>query len=185
MDMSEFSLIAPSILLTACSWIGPEDQTPAMIPAEVTFMQTTDYERQWWRCINDDVMGELVTQILVDYYSLAAFLPNTDRGIAHLIDIDNESLPSGSAGAEFQYRKSQQPDESTERSCQGSDNVELAIGSGWKIVASKRIDTNQCGDGSGGSAGITNIDRQRFDDGKEHVSDKADELAEKSGEQQS
>jgi multidrug efflux system outer membrane protein len=74
-----------------------------------------NYERQWWQRFDDPILSQLVDLTLTNNQSLAAAQANIDRVLAQFIDIDNDSLPSGSLDLSYQNSKGQQPGSGTQR----------------------------------------------------------------------
>ena len=111
-------LMAATVLLSACSSVGPDYKAPVVAAADVRLsknVQVMAYERQWWQRFNDDVLDELVLQTLRNNYSIASAQANVDRAMAQFVDIDNDSLPSGSIDAQVANSKGQQPGVTRER----------------------------------------------------------------------
>lgn len=57
MNIIDYFLIASSLSLTACSWVGVECQPPALIAGELAFIQAPDDERQRWQFDGIDTFG--------------------------------------------------------------------------------------------------------------------------------
>lgn len=62
MNIIDYFLIASSLSLSACSWVGVECQPPAMIAGELGMIQTQDDERQWWQFDDFDTFESAVVE---------------------------------------------------------------------------------------------------------------------------
>ena len=132
--------VAGALLLAGCSAVGPDYRAPALPEVNLAMtgeMQTSAYERQWWQRFEDPVLEQLVTLTLDNNQSLAAAQANIDRVMAQFIDIDNDSLPSGTVDLNYQNSKGQQPGITTDRvqsrRYQGGANV------AWQLDLAGRL----------------------------------------------
>jgi len=134
MHFLKSTLLASTMVLTACASVGPDYQ--AMTPAPVNLsinseLNVGQLERQWWQRFNDPVLNELVQLTLANNQTLAAAQANVERAFAQFSDIDNDAWPTASVDVSYQNSKAQQPGFTTERV--QSRTYQGGVNAAWQV----------------------------------------------------
>lgn len=103
MDMFRYCLIASTLLLTACSWVGVDCDPPAILASDLARIQMRTVEQQWWQ-FDENETGRLLSQTI-------------DVGVQ-----SQHVLPIGMSA-----------ESSDNQDCRSEAPIQLTVGSGWTI----------------------------------------------------
>ena len=136
--------LAPALLtlaLTACA-VGPDYQTPATAPAQLSSAETDSYDRSrfealWWQQFDDPTLNRLVQQSLDGNRQLRVAFARLRAARAIRDDVANDRLPTVTSRASGEFGKAQQPPTSEQRIRQ--ERYDLGLDMAWELDLFGRI----------------------------------------------
>ncbi|MDP3978926.1 MAG: TolC family protein [Pseudomonas sp.] len=133
--------LASVLTLTACA-VGPDYQTPATAPAQLSGAAADDYDRSrfealWWQQFDDPTLNQLVQQSLDGNRQLRVAFARLRAARAIRDDVANDRLPTISSRASSEIGKAQQPGISERRV--KSERYDLGLDMAWELDLFGRI----------------------------------------------
>lgn len=133
--------LACALTLTACA-VGPDYQTPATAPAQLSAAKAGDYDHSrfealWWQQFDDPTLNQLVQQSLDGNRQLRVAFARLRAARAIRDDVANDQLPTVSSRASSEIGKAQQPGISERRV--NSERYDLGLDMAWELDLFGRI----------------------------------------------
>ncbi|MFZ2320199.1 MAG: TolC family protein, partial [Pseudomonas sp.] len=133
--------LAPAFLLTACA-VGPDYQTPATEPAQLSSLEAGDYDRSrfetvWWQQFDDPTLNQLVQQSLKENRELRVAFARLRAARAIRDDAANDQLPTVTSRTSGEFGKAQQPGISEQRV--NTERYDLGLDMAWELDLFGRI----------------------------------------------
>jgi len=130
-----------TLALTACA-VGPDYQTPATAPAQLSGSTAGDYDRShfealWWQQFDDPTLNRLVQQSLDGNRQLRVAFARLRAARSIRDDVANDRLPTITSRASGEFGKAQQPPTSEQRIRQ--ERYDLGLDMAWELDLFGRI----------------------------------------------